>query len=80
MPKITHFSLASGMHREYLWFMLTHSFVIHMYVLILDCFPNLLAKKKNLPCIFRPDDDIRHWSKFPSFTPFVVINCQCWCC
>jgi hypothetical protein len=26
------------------------------------------------------DDDIRHWSKFPSFTPFVVINCQCWCC
>uniref|UniRef100_A0A453DWX6 Glucose-induced degradation protein 4 homolog n=2 Tax=Aegilops tauschii subsp. strangulata TaxID=200361 RepID=A0A453DWX6_AEGTS len=25
------------------------------------------------------EDDVRHWSKFPSFTPLLVTNCLNWC-
>jgi hypothetical protein len=80
MLKITHFSLASGMHREY-WFMLTPSFVIRIYIhLDLRLLSQLTGKNIFLPSICRPDDDIKHWSEFPSSTPLLVIDCLCCCC
>jgi len=66
MLKITHFSLANGKHRECLFYVNT----IPVYVLVSH---SILYSylQKHLLLFCRPEDDIRHWSKFPSFTPLL---------
>lgn len=80
MLKTTHFSLASGRHREYLCFILMPSLTfVPIYALVQDSTPNLFMKTFLL-LFCRPEDDIRHWSKFSSFTPLLVIDYLTWCC
>jgi hypothetical protein len=76
MLKITLFSLASGRHRECLCFMLIPSLCMSWW---LTAFQTYMWKHLSYT-VCRPEDDIRHWSKFPSFTPLLVIGYLTWYC